>query len=85
MRDMHTLNPNVGFRVSLGGCLSPHYPRSVWSIPTTNETQLGSRVERGVGEVEWVTRYGWLSKLWSLFWIPVIVRHLILRVPEKGP
>ena len=25
----------------------------------------------------WV--YGWWSKLWSLLWIPIIVRHLILR------
>ena len=28
--------------------------------------------------------YGWLSKLWSLFWIPIVVQHLILRVPIKG-
>ena len=28
--------------------------------------------------------YGWLSKLWSLFWVPNITRHLIFRVPKKG-
>ena len=27
---------------------------------------------------------GWLSKLWSLFWI-LIIMHLIFRVPQKGP
>ena len=28
---------------------------------------------------------GWLSKLWSLFWIPIIIRHLVFRViTQKG-
>ena len=26
---------------------------------------------------------GWLSKLWSLFWVPIIIRQLIFRVPKK--
>ena len=34
---------------------------------------------------KWKLLYGWLSKLWSLFWVPIIIRHLILRVPQKGP
>ena len=29
--------------------------------------------------------FGWLSKLWSLFGTPIIIRHLIFRVPKKGP
>ena len=29
--------------------------------------------------------YGWLSKLWSLFGVLVIIRHLMFRVPKKGP
>ena len=29
--------------------------------------------------------YGWLSKLWSLFGVPIITRHLLFRVPQKGP
>ena len=28
---------------------------------------------------------GWLSKLWSLFGVPIILRHLLFRVPKKGP
>ena len=28
---------------------------------------------------------GWLSKFLVPFWIPIIIRHLILRVPKKGP
>ena len=27
--------------------------------------------------------YRWLSKLWSPFWIPLIIRHLIFRVLKK--
>ena len=29
--------------------------------------------------------YGWLSKLWSPFLIPILMRHLRFRVPKKGP
>ena len=29
--------------------------------------------------------YGWLSIILVPFWIPTIVRHLIFRVPKKGP
>ena len=28
--------------------------------------------------------YGWLSKLWPLLGSPIIIRHLIFRVPKKG-
>ena len=28
---------------------------------------------------------GWLSKSWSLFGVLNILRHLIFRVPKKGP
>ena len=27
---------------------------------------------------------GWLPKLWSLFWVLVIIRHLLFREPKKG-
>ena len=33
----------------------------------------------GVGNI------GWLAKLWSHCWIPIIIRLLIFRVPKKGP
>ena len=29
--------------------------------------------------------YGWLAKLMVPFWVPSIVRHLLFRVPKKGP
>ena len=29
--------------------------------------------------------YGWFSKLWSLFGVPIIIRPLTFRVPKKGP
>ena len=29
--------------------------------------------------------HGWLSKLWSLVGVLIIIRHLIFRVPKKGP
>ena len=32
-----------------------------------------------------VSSYGWLSKIMVPFWVPDIVRHLIFRVPKKGP
>ena len=40
----------------------------------------------GVGEPRTgiIYVYGWLSKLWSLFG-SLLVRHLIFRVPKKGP
>ena len=28
--------------------------------------------------------FGWLSKLWSLLGVLIIIRHLILRVPSRG-
>ena len=28
--------------------------------------------------------YGWLSKFMAPFWVPIIIRHLIFRVPQKG-
>ena len=34
--------------------------------------------------VEAEASFEWLSKLWSLFGVPNIVRHLIFRVPQKG-
>ena len=27
---------------------------------------------------------GWLSKMMVPFWIPIIIQHLIFRVPKKG-
>ena len=29
--------------------------------------------------------YGWLSKSWFLFGVPTIIRHVIFRVPKRGP
>ena len=29
--------------------------------------------------------YGWLSKLWSLFWVLVKIRHLFLGYPKRDP
>ena len=29
--------------------------------------------------------HGWLSKIWSHFGVPIILRHLLFRVPKKGP
>ena len=28
---------------------------------------------------------GGCQKLWSLFWVPNIIRHLLFKVPKKGP
>ena len=28
---------------------------------------------------------GWLVKIMGPFWIPILIRHLICRVPKKGP
>ena len=30
-------------------------------------------------------KYGWLSKFWSFFGVPITIRHIIFRVPKKGP
>ena len=29
--------------------------------------------------------YGWLSKLWSLFWVLSSIRHLVLGDPKGDP
>ena len=27
--------------------------------------------------------HGWLAKSWPVFWIPILIRHVIFRVPRK--
>ena len=34
--------------------------------------------------ISWGIVYGWLSKMMVPFWVLIIIRHLIFRVPKKG-
>ena len=61
----------------------------VWVILTVAHLiNSEKRVPRGrLGDMRtktWAPSYGWLPKLWSLFGIPVLIRHLIFRVPRRG-
>ena len=56
------------------------------SVPLSRLTKTTSA--EGEGSCTFAGPYypnGWMSKLWSLFGIPIIIPHLIFRVPEKGP
>ena len=60
----------------MGGCQNPNY-KSL--IPNTQiEWGLGCFLRSSVNI--WV-----VVKIMVPFWIPIIIRHLIFRVPKKGP
>ena len=54
-----------------------------------NRTDLGASKTRGAQGRVWEKStdltYGWLSKLGSLLGVPIVARHLLFRVPRKGP
>ena len=77
--------PRVKFESIRGACFTrghghgcgPPYPRM--------HSRRGTAERSGF----WIMPvYGgaceWLSKLWSLFGVRIIIRHLIFRVPKKG-
>ena len=43
-----------------------------WSMKTVIEDYIGTTI--------WV-----VVKIMVPFWVPIIVRHLLFRVPKKGP
>ena len=76
-------------RHRLSGEAHPDPGKWVWLVlgRTGRRGPVGVGFER-VGlrlKTSWGFLDGWLSKLWSLFGVPVKIRHLLFGVPKKGP